>query len=102
MWKLSVGIVGYLDNKNIGAAAAAAAQAAASSTDNQALSRDRKEIVQLVKKNWHSTHVECSAKYNWNIVTIFRELATTLDMIANGQIIGEQKNTTRKKRCLVF
>ena len=102
MYKLFVCMVGHLSNSNKGAAAAAAALAAASSTDNQALSRDRKEIVQLVKKSWHSTHVECSAKYNWNIVTIFRELATTLDMIANGQIIGEQKNTTRKKRCLVF
>ena len=56
----------------------------------------RKDIAQLVKKNWHSVHVECSAMYNWNIVTIFRELAITLDMIANGQTIGEQKNTTKK------
>ena len=85
-----------------GLAATASVLAASSTTDNQSSSRDRKEIVQTVKKNWRSVHVECSAKYNWNIVTIFRELAVTLDMIANGQIIGEQKNTTRKKRCLVF
>jgi len=95
-------MTGHLDNVILGAAAAATALAAASTTDNQSIARDRKEIVQLVKKNWHSTHVECSAMYNWNIVTIFRELAVTLDMIANGQIIGEQKNTTRKRRCLVF
>merc|ERR1719458_1164059 len=83
-----------------GAAAAATALAAAQTLDNQ--SSSRKEIAQLVKKTWRSTHIECSAKYNWNMVTIFRELAIMLEMIANGKIIGEQKNTTRKKRCLMF
>ena len=86
----------------LGAAAAATALAAAQTIDNQSSSSSRKEIAQLVKKTWRSTHIECSAKYNWNMVTIFRELAIMLEMIANGKIIGEQKNTTRKKRCLMF
>ena len=93
---------GNLYNTTIGAAAAATALALASTTDNQSIASDRKGIVHLVKKNWHSAHIECSAMYNWNIVTIFRELAVTLDMIANGQIIGEQKNSTRRRRCLMF
>ena len=62
---------------------------------------DRKEISHIVRKNWKSIHVECSAKYNWNIVTIFRELAITLDMVANGQTIGSN-TSVRKRRCLVF
>ena len=63
---------------------------------------DRKEISQLVRKTWRSAHVECSAKYNWNIVTVFRELAITLDMVANGQVIGGSHSSVRKRRCLVF
>ena len=63
---------------------------------------DRKEISHIVRKTWRSAHVECSAKYNWNIVNVFRELAITLDMVANGQVLGSSNNATRKKRCLVF
>ena len=63
--------------------------------------RDRKEISHLVKKTWRSSHIECSAKYNWNVVSIFRELAVTLNMIANGQTIGGNQ-PSRKRRCLMF
>lgn len=72
------------------------------SLSTEALSYDRKEISHLVRKTWRSAHVECSAKYNWNIVTVFRELAITLDMVANGQVIGSSNSSVRKRRCLVF
>lgn len=64
--------------------------------------RERKDIVHLVKKTWRASHVECSAKHNWNVVAVFKELAVTLDMIANGQVIGGAQQETRKKRCLMF
>lgn len=64
--------------------------------------KDRKEIMQVVRKSWRSSHVECSAKYNWNVVSVFKELAVTLDMIANGQVIGGNQGSTKKKRCLFF
>jgi len=64
---------------------------------------NQKEILAVVKKSWRCSYVECSALYNWNIVTVFRELAVTLDMIANGQVIGSQSSSqTKKKRCLMF
>ena len=68
----------------------------------------QKEITALVKKSWKSSHVECSATYNWNVVSVFKELAVTLTAIANGQVIGSQSqaggggNPSRKKRCLMF
>ena len=46
--------------------------------------------------------MECSAKHNWNVVSVFKELAVTLDMIANGQVIGGAQQEQRKRRCLVF
>ena len=63
--------------------------------------RDRKDMINTVKKHWRTSHIECSAKFNWNVMNVFRELAITLDMIANGQIIGSH-NSVKKKRCLMF
>ena len=62
--------------------------------------RDRKEISHLVRKNWRSSYIECSAKYNWNVMAVFRELAVTLNMIANGQSLGSKNS--KKRRCLMF
>ena len=65
--------------------------------------KEKKEVVQMVKKTWRAAHVECSAKFNWNVVTVFKELAVTLDMIANGQVIGPgSQNSVKKRRCLMF
>lgn len=92
---------------NNGSASAAMKAASASSThqptghSTEVHQHDRQEISHMVRKMWRSAHVECSAKYNWNIVSVFRELAITLDMVANGQVIGSN-TSVRKKRCLVF
>lgn len=65
--------------------------------------KDRKDMVNMVKKSWRASHVECSAKYNWNVVNVFKELAVTLDMVANGQMIGPgSQGSVKKKRCLMF
>ena len=71
---------------------------------NSVVEWNHKEITSLVKKSWKSSYVECSAAYNWNIVTVFKELAITLTAIANGQVIGSQSssNPVKKKRCLMF
>ncbi|TRY70325.1 hypothetical protein TCAL_08921 [Tigriopus californicus] len=74
---------------------------ASRSTDQS--EKDRKEMVNMVKKSWRASHVECSAKYNWNVVNVFKELAVTLDMVANGQMIGPgSQGSVKKKRCLMF
>ena len=85
---------------SIGATSAGGLLTATSTAD--VVYYDRKEISHLVRKTWRSAHIECSAKYNWNIMTVFRELAITLDMVANGQAIGSNNSSTRKRRCLVF
>lgn len=48
-------------------------------------SRDRRDIVNLVKKQWKCGYMECSAKYNWHVVTMFKELMKTIDYIDYGQ-----------------
>ncbi|VDP67039.1 unnamed protein product [Echinostoma caproni] len=40
----------------------------------------RREIALLVKKQWKGTVlVECSAKYNWHVLTVFKELMKLLE-----------------------
>ncbi|KAI4455106.1 ras like family 10 member b-related [Holotrichia oblita] len=39
----------------------------------------RREIVNTVKKIWKCGYVECSAKYNWKVVTVFKELINMID-----------------------
>jgi len=65
------------------------------------LAHDLKEVSHMVKKTWRSSYVKCSAKYNWNVMAVFRELAVTLNMIANGQSIGG-KNSSKKSGCFMF
>ena len=36
-----------------------------------------------VKKAWKLSHIECSAKYNWNIHAVFRELAAEILAVKN-------------------
>ncbi|XP_063218626.1 ras-like protein family member 10B [Bacillus rossius redtenbacheri] len=48
-------------------------------------SAERREIANLVKKQWKCCYVECSAKYNWRVVTVFRELMKIVDGIETGQ-----------------
>nr|CAD7574336.1 unnamed protein product [Timema californicum] len=51
----------------------------------------RRDIVSLVKKHWKCGYVECSAKYNWRVVAVFKELMKTLDSMETGQGYKEVK-----------
>ncbi|KAG8236107.1 hypothetical protein J437_LFUL000469 [Ladona fulva] len=42
-------------------------------------SRERRDIANIVKKHWRCGYVECSAKYNWRVVAVFKELMKAID-----------------------
>lgn len=44
-----------------------------------------KEFSNLVRKQWKCNYIECSAKYNWRIMAIFRELLKSIDPILQQQ-----------------
>ncbi|CAL8129876.1 unnamed protein product [Orchesella dallaii] len=44
-------------------------------------SRERRDICSMVRKQWKLTHVECSAKFNWRIVSLFKEITRLCDLI---------------------
>lgn len=41
----------------------------------------RRDIMNLVKKHWKCGYVECSARYNWRVVAVFKELMKTIDAV---------------------
>lgn len=41
----------------------------------------RRDIVNLVKKHWKCGYIECSAKYNWKVVAVFKELINMIDNV---------------------
>ncbi|CAG2162262.1 unnamed protein product [Oppiella nova] len=38
-----------------------------------------KELANLVRKQWKCSYIECSAKYNWRVVPIFRDIIKTIE-----------------------
>ena len=39
----------------------------------------KREIANMVKKQWKSGYIECSAKYNWHITLLFKEMMRAID-----------------------
>ncbi len=38
-----------------------------------------KELANLIKKQWKCSYIECSAKYNWRVDPIFRDIIKTIE-----------------------
>lgn len=38
-----------------------------------------RDLANLVKKHWKCSYIECSAKYNWRVVPIFKDIMKTLE-----------------------
>lgn len=52
-----------------------------------------KELANLVKKQWKCNYLECSAKYNWRLISIFKDI---LKIIENNQRSIEMSSTHRE------
>ncbi|XP_046386360.1 ras-like protein family member 10B isoform X2 [Ischnura elegans] len=49
-------------------------------------SRERRDIANIVQKHWRCGYVECSAKYNWRVVAVFKELMQAVDAIDGKEV----------------
>jgi ras-like protein family member 10A len=38
-----------------------------------------KELASLVRKQWKCNYLECSAKYNWRLIPIFKDILKTIE-----------------------
>jgi len=52
---------------------------AGSTSVSAAWSRSRDTVANVVRKQWKCCYVECSARYNWRVVALFRELMKAVD-----------------------
>jgi len=48
-------------------------------TVSAAWSRSRDTAANVVRKQWKCSYVECSARFNWRVVSLFRELMKAVD-----------------------
>lgn len=46
----------------------------------------RRDIINLVKKHWKCSYMECSARFNWKVVAIFKELMKSIYCLDVGQV----------------
>ena len=55
-----------------------------------------------MKKSWKLNHMEVSAKYNWNITGLFRELSSQLVTVQSRLAAPHTNNNDTNNCCLVF
>ena len=53
----------------------------------------KREVANIVKKQWKCPYIECSAKHNWHIVTIFKEVMKAVDLIDH---TAQQRNSSER------
>ena len=64
----------------------------------------RREVSNTVKKQWKCGYIECSAKYNWHVVLLFKELMKAIDYINFGHkpTSIRVQDALRRNRCVIL
>lgn len=65
----------------------------------------RRDIANLVKKHWKCGYVECSAKYNWKIVSVFKELMNMIDSIEvkeQSPMLDNIQEALDRNKCMIL
>ncbi|KAF5406269.1 GTP-binding domain protein [Paragonimus heterotremus] len=93
----------FAHNHSVVSTGTTTAVAGLSGTDGLSRSNIRRELAVLVKKQWKGTVlVECSAKYNWHVVTVFKELMKLLeskDQSHKPNAARAVQNVLRRNQC---
>lgn len=65
----------------------------------------RRDIANLVKKHWKCGYTECSAKYNWKVVAVFRELISMMDSVDSrdqSPMLDNIQDALDRNKCVVI
>ncbi|CAO1378920.1 unnamed protein product [Diamesa hyperborea] len=67
-------------------------------------SQELKDISTLVRKHWRSDYVECSAKYNYKVGDVFRELmgVTGMNGCAGNNVEFAQSTSRKSSKCNIL
>ena len=60
----------------------------------------KQDIAATVRRTWRASYVECSAKYNWNISNIFKEVAR--EVIKHREKDGKERDEDIRQCCSPF
>ncbi|XP_049825103.1 ras-like protein family member 10B [Aethina tumida] len=69
------------------------------------LDEKRRDIANLVKKHWKCGYLECSAKYNWKVVAVFKELIHMVDNLASREqspMLDNIQDALDRNKCVVI
>lgn len=70
------------------------------------LEEKRRDIVNLVKKHWKCGYIECSAKYNWKVISVFRELINMIDSVETrgdqSPMLDNIQDALDRNRCILL
>ncbi|KAK2161885.1 hypothetical protein LSH36_108g05027 [Paralvinella palmiformis] len=71
---------------------------------NEDRNTSKREVASVVKKQWKCAYIECSAKYNWHIVLLFKELMKLIDHIDYGHKPASirMQDAFRRNRCVIL
>jgi len=66
--------------------------------------KNREVQANTVKKQWKCGYVECSAKHNWRVTTLFRELMRAVDHVHHGHKAASHRvqEALRFERCVIL
>ena len=64
----------------------------------------KRDISNVVRKQWKCGYIECSAKFNWRVVTVFKELIRSVDHIRFGHKPTSTRvhDAIRNNRCVIL
>ncbi|KAH1011838.1 hypothetical protein HUJ04_001119 [Dendroctonus ponderosae] len=65
----------------------------------------RRDIVNLVKKHWKCGYMECSAKYNWRVMHVFKELMNMIETVSNrdqSPMLDNIQEALDRNKCVVI
>lgn len=76
-----------------------------SATGSKSPDDKRRDIANLVKKHWKCGYVECSAKFNWKVVAVFRELINMIDSLESrdqSPMLDNIQDALDRNKCVVI
>ena len=61
-----------------------------------------REVASTVKEQWKCGYIECSAKFNWHVILLFKELMKTIDYIDYDHKPTSLRGALRNNRCVIL
>ena len=64
----------------------------------------KREVANMVKKQWKCPYIECSAKHNWHVVNVFKEIMEAVDLIdyTAQQRYSSERGQNARARCVIL